>query len=216
MAAISPFMDATPAPFEFIPNKTQDSDLLKLLGDVPGIQEWLMLRQVHALEHATVWVLGESLARRRSRQLRHWATTSSAEGLGGMSTSTGFYLYGAVQPADVNRAVRMARWRLIRGEWDLAIHPRCGTNLSVEILLTAAFALGSHLAMPRGLVEQLIGVGMATSMAAYLSPEVGGWVQRYITTAIPFNLAIADIYPVQSSAHTPTHFVNVQWIEPPD
>jgi hypothetical protein len=37
------------------PQATQDADLLKQLNFVPGLKEILMLRQVHALEHATVW-----------------------------------------------------------------------------------------------------------------------------------------------------------------
>jgi len=41
----------------FNPSPQQDSDLLAQIGFIPGFKEFLTLRQVHALEHATVWVL---------------------------------------------------------------------------------------------------------------------------------------------------------------
>ena len=47
-------------PFDFAPQRTQDADLLRQLNFVPGLKEVLTLRQVHALEHATVWVLSQS------------------------------------------------------------------------------------------------------------------------------------------------------------
>ncbi|MHC5832407.1 MAG: DUF6391 domain-containing protein, partial [Nostoc sp.] len=43
--------------FSDFPQPTQDADLLRQLSFIPGLKEILMLRQVHALEHATVWVL---------------------------------------------------------------------------------------------------------------------------------------------------------------
>ncbi|MFN9259527.1 MAG: hypothetical protein ACK6BR_09850, partial [Microcystis sp.] len=50
----------------FNPSPQQDSDLLAQIGFIPGFKEFLTLRQVHALEHATVWVLSEMAARRQS------------------------------------------------------------------------------------------------------------------------------------------------------
>ncbi|HEY9669484.1 MAG TPA: hypothetical protein V6C91_21905, partial [Coleofasciculaceae cyanobacterium] len=41
------------------PHPRQDTDLLRQLHFIPGLKEILLVRQVHALEHATVWVLGE-------------------------------------------------------------------------------------------------------------------------------------------------------------
>jgi len=82
------------SPFDFVPYPTQDSDLLKQLEFIPGLKEILMLRQVHALEHATVWVLSES----DPRNFTGGSTASARDnqGLGGMSTDQGFYLYGQV------------------------------------------------------------------------------------------------------------------------
>jgi hypothetical protein len=140
-----------------------------------------MVRQVHALEHATVWSLSQQSGQ------------ADNESLGGLSTEQGFYLYGQVQTTEVRRAVQTALDRITCGEWDLAIHPRCGTNLSVGMLLTASLALGVHLIFPRGLIEQLVGLGLATSTASQLTPELGRLVQQYVTTSIPFNLAVQDV-----------------------
>jgi hypothetical protein len=192
------------------PHPRQDSDLIGQLNFIPGLKEILMLRQVHALEHATVWVLGEQQGISNTRystsayQLDH-------ETLGGLSTDQGFYLYGQLNLADLRRAVPIALQRLTSGEWDLAIHPRCGTNLSVGMFLTAGLALGAHLLLPRGPIEQLIGLGLATATATQLAPDVGSLAQRYLTTSIPFNLAIADITATPDMWGRPAHFVQLRW-----
>jgi hypothetical protein len=198
---------ASQSPFDFLPQPTQDAELLQQLGFVPGLKELLMVRQVHALEHATVWVLS---------QLSDIALPSPVDDrlLGGMSTDRGFYLYGEVKTTAVRRAVYAALHRLVSGEWDLAIHPRCGTNLSVGMLMTAGLALGIHLLIPKGPIEQLVGLGVAAAAAMHLAPDVGGLAQRYVTTAIPFNLAIDQIHAMTDSAGRPVHFVQVHWIEP--
>lgn len=194
--------------FEFVtPQPTQDADLLRQLNFVPGLKEILRLRQVHALEHATVWVLGE-------QGNVNTATTTQAsdkESVGGLSTDEGFYLYGQVNLADLRRAVPTALQRLTTGEWDLAVHPRCGTNLSVGMFLTAGLALGAHLILPRGPIEQIIGLGVAAATATQLAPDLGSLAQRYLTTAIPFNLAVVDIAATSDLWGRPTHFVRVRW-----
>lgn len=192
--------------FDFVaPHPTQDTDLLSQLNFVPGLKEILMLRQVHALEHATVWVLGE----------RQNSATNPPEfvddNLGGLSTDQGFYLYGQVNMYDLQRAVPIALGRLTRGEWNLAVHPRCGTNLSVGMFLTATLALGAHLLLPRGPIEQILGLGIAATAATQLAPDIGSLAQKYLTTAIPFNLAIEDIVPTTDMWGRPSHFVLVRW-----
>ncbi|MEQ8959591.1 MAG: DUF6391 domain-containing protein, partial [Coleofasciculus sp. C2-GNP5-27] len=178
------------------PYPSQDTDLLKQLPFVPGLKELLMLRQVHALEHATVWVLADlANANYTSRPSRSPAGTATTvhemdnDTLGGLSTDQGFYLYGEVNLSDLRRAVPLALNRLTQGEWNLAVHPRCGTNLSVGMMLTAGLALGAHLLLPRGPIEQLIGLGLATATATQLTPDLGILAQHYLTTAIPFNVA---------------------------
>ncbi|HAG83696.1 MAG TPA: hypothetical protein DCL61_21730 [Cyanobacteria bacterium UBA12227] len=196
--------------FEFpAPQATQDADLLRQLAFVPGLKEILMLRQVHALEHATVWVLDEQQRADRSRD----EAQLENETLGGLSTDEGFYLYGQVNLSDLRRAVPIALLRLTSGEWDLAVHPRCGTNLSVSMMLTAGLALGAHLILPRGPIEQLIGVGLAAATATQLAPDLGSLAQRYVTTSIPFNLGIEDISVTSDMWGRSAHFVRVRWRE---
>jgi len=192
------------------PQPTQDADLLKQLNFLPGLKELLMVRQVHALEHATVWVLDERQAVRNTP----YATTSGPSdnnSLGGLSTDEGFYLYGQVNTADLKRAVPTALSRLKTGEWDLAVHPRCGTNLSVGMFLTAGLAIGAHLLLPRSPLEQMIGIGIAAATATQLTPDIGTLAQRYLTTSIPFNLAITDISATSDLWGRAAHFVQVRW-----
>lgn len=211
------FWDADPIDFFFSPAEqhdvlpTQDIDLLKQFGFVPGLKEILMLRQVHALEHATVWVLSNML---RSHPSRGGATRPvDNELLGGMSTDRGFYLYGQVNIEDLQRAAQTALRRITAGEWDLAVHPRCGTNLSVGLMLTAGIALGMSAFLPRGPIGQIVGIGLAATTAAHLTPDLGSLAQRYVTTAIPFNLAIDQITNVRDPFGRPTHFVQIRWVE---
>ena len=208
---------ASPPPhFEFFnfvsaTQPIEDTDLIRQLPFIPGLKEILMLRQVHALEHATVWVLGESdsdqiTSTSKNRQFDN-------ELLGGLSTEQGFYLYGQVNIASLQRAVRIALQRLTGGESDLAVHPRCGTNVSVGMLLTVGLALGIHLLLPRGPIEQLLGLGVAATTASQLGTDLGILAQQYVTTAIPFNLAIEDITVTHDVWERSAHFVRVRWAD---
>ena len=184
-----------------------DAELLRQLSFLPGLKETLMVRQVHALEHATVWVLTQMANQ------GHALGEIDSEALSGLSTERGFFLYGNLATVDVKRAVQLALRRLTTGEAELAVHPRCGTNLSVGLALTAGLALGATMILPRDPIGQLLGVGMATVTAAYLTPELGAWAQRYVTTALPFNLAIAQITAQWGDQGRSTHFVEVRWVD---
>lgn len=194
---------------EFAPQIHQDSDLLKHIGFLPGLKEFLMMRQVHALEHATVWVLSELDA-----GICALPSRIDNDRLSGLSTECGFYLYGNVNTLRLRQAVHIALARLTQGDWYLAVHPRCGTNVSVNMALTAGMALGMHWLMPRGLFEQLLGLGIAAGIAAQVTPDVGNIVQQYITTAIPFNLKVDNVRALSAGLRPSEHFVSVQWIDP--
>ena len=189
------------------PPSSQDRDLLRQFSYLPGLKELLMLRQVHALEHATVWML--------SRELRRTEDSLSADNpqLSGISTDRGFYLYGQVALEDVARAAQMALRQITTGDWELAIHPRCGTNVSVGMLLTAGLTVGAMALLPRHPLVLLGGLGLAATTATYLTPELGTLAQRYITTAIPFNLAIVHVIPISDLIGRPAHFVQVRWVD---
>ncbi|MGG6294843.1 DUF6391 domain-containing protein [Leptolyngbya sp. AN02str] len=194
-----------PFGFEFAPSSQHDAELVQNLGFVPGLKELLMVRQVHALEHATVWVLSEQDAAVRSQP--------NAEEYGGMSTEQGFYLYGRVDTLAIRRAAQVALERLTNGEWNLAVHPRCGTNLSVGMLLTAGLAAGMTLVLPKDPFGQLMGFGLAAMAGASLAPDMGQLAQRFVTTAIPFNLEIVNVVEKGDRWGHPVHFVNVRWVQ---
>lgn len=191
-------------PFQFSPNSKQDRDLLNQLEFLPSLKEILTIRQVHGLEHATVWVLSE---------LANSGTTkASNESIGGMSTPQGFYLYGAINLSQLNQAVEKALQRITSGEWDLAVHPRCGTNLSVAMTLTAGLALGVNMLLPPRPIEQLLGFVIAVTAATQLAPGLGDLAQKYLTTAIPFNLRVINISLTKDLWGHTAHFVQVSWI----
>jgi hypothetical protein len=195
------------------PSPTQDADLLQQLFFLPGLKEILTIRQVHALEHATVWLLSETRNIPTHPTRIFPSTTVDDELLSGFSTEQGFYLYGEVNISDLRRAVTLAQDRLVNGEWDLAIHPRCGTNLSVALLLTAGLAAIVPLLLPFRPIEQLIGFGLATTTAAELAPELGSIAQRYVTTSVPFNLEIGNITNTVDPWGSEAHFVRTSWRE---
>lgn len=189
----------------FYPQANLDQQLIEQLGFLPGLREMLMVRQIHALEHATVWMLTEIAEQHPAAWRRHYGE------LGGMSTENGFYLYGAVDKLDLYRAVHSAGDRLRSGEWDLAVHPRCGTNLSVTMLLTAGLAGGAAFLLPKDPMTQLLGMGSAAAAALAIAPEMGRYAQRYITTAIPFNLVLDKIEETTSWQGNQHHFIKLSW-----
>jgi len=196
---------------EFVPRSHQDADLLRQIGFLPGLREFLAMRQVHALEHATVWVLSELDAGFSVNSARSHIDNDT---LSGMSTENGFYLYGDMNTLRLRQAVHIALERLTHGEWYLAIHPRCGTNVSVNMALTASMALGMHLLMPRGFLEQMLGLGIAAGVAAHMTPDIGNLVQQHITTAIPFNLKIEQVQALEKGIRPSKHFIHLQWVDP--
>lgn len=173
-----------------------DSDLRQQLGFIPGLKELLMLRQVHALEHGTIWELTKG---------------KDDQSLGGLSTDQGFYLYGKVAEDRVERAVIKALRRFKAGEIDLAIHPRCGTNFSVGMLIGTSLALGSQMLLPKDIFSQLLGLGIATTVAVELAPEVGSYAQKYLTTAVPLNLQLLDISTTSDWLGRKSLFVQLAW-----
>ncbi len=123
------------------------------------------VRQNHALEHATIAILQQ-----HDPYVR----------LIGRSNHRGFRLYGTAAIEEVQTAVDEALLRLRSGEWNLAIAPRCGTNIAVGVLLgTLGLWLSEFVPSPR----RKIMLGLVTSVTIALSSQpVGLLAQRYITT----------------------------------
>lgn len=200
------------AGFDFShPNPYQDSELIEQLGFLPGLKELLIIRQIHALEHATVWMLSNPSSFRNSKFSTSYLSADN-ETIGGLSTEKGFYLYGDINPNKLRKAVASALTRLQQGEWNLALHPRCGTNSSVAMMLASGMAITAHFTLPREPIHQLLGMGLATLAANYLAPDIGMYVQKYITTAIPFNLKLKNITKVADKSGNSGYFVRLNWI----
>ena len=192
-------------------NPHQDSELIDQLGFIPGLKEFLMIRQVHALEHATVWLLSDIKGSNRTKLSSSYLSTDN-ETIGGLSTDKGFYLYGDINPVKLKRAVNSALSRLQKGEWNLALHPRCGTNSSVAMLLTAGMTATAHLSLPKEPIHQFIGMGLATLAANFVAPDLGIYVQKHITTSIPFNLKLKKITKIIDKSGDRSFFVQLEWV----
>lgn len=191
------------------PNR--DAELLQQFSFIPGFREFVIARQVHALEHATIWLLSAELNARKTKLSTSYLSADN-ETISGLSTEKGFFLYGDINPAKLRRAVTSALTRLQQGESNLALHPRCGTNSSVAAVLTAGMAITAHLTLPRSPLHQIMGVGLAALTANYLAPDVGIYVQKYITTAIPFNLKLQKITRITDKSGNSGYFIRLKWI----
>ncbi len=128
------------------------------------------IRRNHALEHATIHVL-----HRRRRDLR----------IVGRSTPTGFVLYADLSTDEVHLAAQEALTRLRAGQWELAIHPTCGTNLATSGLLAGLGAFAVLTPRRRSLDEwlgRLPLVILVTIIGFLLGQRLGTLLQARVTT----------------------------------
>jgi len=124
------------------------------------------MRRNHALEHATIHIL--------TRRYPHLHFV-------GRTTPKGFYIYGAVETEAVSAAASEALGRLQAGERELALHPRCGTNLAVAGVLAG---ISSFMAMGRKLrLSKLPRVILAATAALIAAQPLGMMVQEFVTTS---------------------------------
>lgn len=132
------------------------------------------VRRNHALEHAAITVITE----------RHPNVF-----LRGRANSRGFYIFGDVDSAELRSAVDEALQRLRTGEAELALHPRCGTNLAVAGILSGlAAALASQLRPRQNRFSYAV---LASLGALMVAPRIGIETQRHLTTlADPANLHV--------------------------
>jgi hypothetical protein len=133
------------------------------------------VRRNHALEHATLQVLGEKNPRLR---------------LAGYSDSFGFWIIGKVDFDDLQEAILQAQTRLNQGESHLAIHPNCGTNFAASGLIAALAAflgmLGSG-SSARSRWERLPLVAVLVTLSLILTRPLGPWLQAVATTDARLN-----------------------------
>lgn len=123
------------------------------------------VRRNHALEHATISIVTE---RHPDVHLR------------GRSNRNGFYILGEIETAELTSAIAEALRRLRVGEADLAIHPRCGTNLAVAGILSGLSAALASQLKPR---QNRYSYAVLASLAALMvAPQMGTSAQRHLTT----------------------------------
>jgi hypothetical protein len=126
------------------------------------------VRRNHALEHATLQVLGQKRPHTPMAGYSDWG---------------GITILGNVSTEELQEAVEEARTRLVAGEHGLAIHAHCGTNFATSGLVAGSVAWlvmlgegGEKRAKRLPLVVSLV------TIALILSLPLGPLVQRRITT----------------------------------
>jgi hypothetical protein len=155
-----------------------------------------LIRRNHGIEHATVHVLSE------------WDPSTS---LVGRADRSGFAIIGDVDPEKLGEAAQEALRRMKNGQGDLAVHPRCGTQL---VTLGALTALAAFLALGRRpRLSKLPDAMIATTLAAFLAQPLGLSLQKYVTTSP--NVFGADFVGVSRRAFAGLEFwhVDIKWNE---
>src|SRR5260370_2207492 len=142
------------------------------MGKSHDIIEQMLLgprvRQNHALEHATISLLTQ---RNPHSVLR------------GRSTANGFYVYGELNEADLRECAAEALQRLRNGEPDMAIHPRCGTNLAVAGMMAGlSSVLVGEIPPRRNRYSRAV---LSSLVSLFLPPPVGMYVQNRFPTQHP-------------------------------
>ena len=156
------------------------------LLDLPLILE---IRRNHALEHATLKILG----------LKY-----PARPMGGHSNPTGCVILGDVDTDDLRAAADEALERLRAGESDLAIHPGCGTNYATSGLLAGSLAWFG-LSGRGPLTKRLWRLPLILPLAILvwgLSKPLGPRLQERVTTEAKMGaLEIISVQKIRPSLH---------------
>jgi hypothetical protein len=140
------------------------------------------VRRNHALEHATLQVLGRLNPRRP---------------LAGYSDLNGFWILGNVSTEELQTAVDEALARLRAGERGLVIHPNCGTNFATAGLLAGSAAwlamLGSGSSLRKKLERWPLVVLLVTFAIIAAQPLGLQFQARYTTQAEVGALQVTEI-----------------------
>ncbi len=140
------------------------------------------IRRNHALEHATLNLLGR--------------TYPHAQALG-VSGPAGFTIYTSLTAEEVIRAVMEALKRLQAGEHGLCLHKNCGTNFVVTATLTTLTTLlgiGGKKTF-RQQLEHLPHLILLNVMALLIAQPAAEWFQAHLTTdAAVEGMEIASVF----------------------
>ncbi len=128
----------------------------------------MRVRRNHALEHATIHILSQ-----------HHTVVQ----LAGRSSLSGFFVYGQVNTEELAAAASEALLRLQAGEVDLAIHPRCGTNIVTAGVMAGLSAFTVMSGRSRSKWDKLPAVIMAATVAIVLAQPLGAMLQSKVTTS---------------------------------
>ncbi len=159
--------------------------------DVPPVAR---VRRNHALEHATMHVLSQ-----HQRTLR----------LMGRSSLSGFFIYGQVDTEALAAAASEALVRLQNGEVDLAVHPRCGTNIALAGVLAGLSTFGVMLGRARSKWDRLPQALLVATGAVLVAQPLGGWVQSKITTTPDVSGAYIESVTRQERGGLVVHHVRI-------
>ena len=127
-----------------------------------------MLRQHHAIEHATVTLLSQRLP---------------GVALMARSDLEGFTLFGDADTPLVEEVAREALGRLQAGEHGLAIHPNCGTNLVTSGMLSGMAVMAVTGGRKRSWSDRIPASLLAATLALIFAIPAGRWVQQNVTTS---------------------------------
>jgi hypothetical protein len=126
------------------------------------------IRRNHALEHATIHVLTQHNPRLQ---------------IIGRTTPQGFYIYGQVGTEEVKASALEALSRLRSGEKQLAIHPRCGTNLAIAGVLAGLSSFVAMWKRTKSRLARLPQVLLAAIAGVIIAQPIGFALQMHITTS---------------------------------
>jgi hypothetical protein len=139
-----------------------------------------IIRQNHALEHAVISMLTDNGETRQIVARSDWS---------------GFSVYGSVSTEALRRAAHEGLTRLKAGDMTLALHPRCGTNLAVNVLLSGMAAYTVSALKTDSRLARMQRMLMAILGATIIARPLGTWAQRHVTTTTDLSdvLAIGEI-----------------------
>jgi len=124
------------------------------------------LRRNHALEHATINILEHQAGQRLN--------------ISGLSREDGFFIAGIQNPEMVESAASQGLTLLKKGNCQLAIHRRCGTDLAIASFISALIFL--ILLVTTGMFS-IFSIIIALLLSNIVSPYFGEYVQKYFTTS---------------------------------
>ncbi len=147
------------------------------------------VRRNHALEHATLNVLSERyLHAVQAASLREGDSDGSpardGPRLAARSDWNGFTIYGPADTEALADAALIALQRLQAGEGQLAIHPRCGTNVSAGVLLAGVASYAALSGRRKSRLTRALQLGLGLGAALTLAQPLGRKLQEHVTTSL--------------------------------